>query len=264
VSISRAAVVVAVQELQALHSLLKFSRTHHKRCTMPSFVDAIPLHDDQNPCYCPIDAFTFIQTLRRRPLLDGSDEHELRASFTSRLLQKSADEELLDALHTNYNNSVSCFDYSLSSTVEGAYTVSPWKRGNGYIQTPDLFISNRSMSIQQHHSMKRKWRDESLDSITFSNLRSKRGRSDDIVNHDSFELSGKADKIRYSCVDYRFSPTAHTLPSTASTSQDTEDLLERIQALEGVSESANQCTPVYGSIQPNYMVLALGRRLLAA
>lgn len=186
---------------------------------MPDF--SLFVSDDHNPFYCPDQGSTaFIQTLRHRFSSNASHEHELRASFTRSLLYKS-DSNDYENLCPHYDP-----DYSTTDTTS---MHSHWDRSEEYISSPGGFTS---VITDRCSSNKRKRCAE-----TFSDLEGpiKRERSEDYVNYDSFELSGKADKIRYSYpeIPFPFSPPHLALASMNLARDDTDSLVERITDLEG-------------------------------
>lgn len=182
------------------------------------------LSDDNNPFYCPDQSSTaFIQTLRHKLSSDNFQEHELRASFNRSLLHKSADDENLFPQYTR--------GYSV---IEDAYMHS-WDQSDEYRSSPGVFTSVIADNLVRLCSSNKRKRCVE----TFSDFEGpiKRGRSHDYVNYDSFELSGKADKICYSYpeIPYPFSPPHLALASMSLARNNADSLVERITDLEGTS-----------------------------
>jgi hypothetical protein len=166
---------------------------------------SLPLADDHNPFYCPEqDAEAFLKSLRHTGSV-WEDEHELRDSFNSSLLQDSG--EFLD-------------DFSMSSDNYSTVAISPWNRDACFMYTPSPSVLPRGPKHERCPDI-------------FSDLEGStmHGLSDDYVNCDSFELSGKAEKFRYSYPELTYSPPNLAL---ASMNLAEEDLVEKVVDLEGV------------------------------
>ncbi|KAF9818789.1 hypothetical protein IEO21_02569 [Rhodonia placenta] len=168
-----------------------------------------PIVDDQNPFYCPaITAVAFLESLRHQlrdappPYSRSPEGHDI--SFAERLDQ-SVDEKdlyrLLFRFHPHQSHDLdhnSSVDSSLSAPAYGHSTPVPVPQS---VASPAGPVKVRA---------KRK-RSRSCD--TFSGLLAppKRERSLQSVNDSSFELSAKAERLRYfkGSADALFSPASH-------------------------------------------------------
>jgi len=166
-----------------------------------------PIIDDQNPLYCPaLTAVAFLETLRHHIRSEGHSyrSNEPVTSFAERLDQSMDEKDLYRLL---YRPLPPTDDGSESSSeLNSIFSVPAWEHS-----TP----APRSIRRVAHPKppapkVKRK-RSSSSDAFNTLLGPPKRERSSQSVNDSSFELSAKAERLRYfrDATDALFSPHDH-------------------------------------------------------
>lgn len=200
----------------------------------------IPLVDEENPLYCPsLPAVSFLESIRRQlhenrgtsrentpELSPDHEDHYLLPSFT-RLLDKSLTEDDLLELRYNPGQPKTLLGDDSGDTSVGSILQSAMFRGFG---SSASYVASVSDSVSKQDEC----------STSFSDLLgpAKRERSLLSVNENSFELSGKADRIQYfargsspSDEHIRRFPLVHALGNGWRARAD--ELQEKISRLEG-------------------------------
>lgn len=184
-----------------------------------------------NPFYCSVNAATFLRNLRLGLTLHRhSQDHHLRQSFASCLLRECGDLELvapgadghvLTDLSTSYLNAPK-LPLILTDDFLTTHNDRFWIPGS----SPSPPVSPlTSSSIDARKKL--------LDD--YSDLRgaSLWTKSSDGVNCGSFELSGKADKIKFSVPGLVYSPADPVLNKYNPQDTRVDSLVTRVQELEG-------------------------------
>jgi len=187
-----------------------------------------------NPFYCSVDAATFLRNLRLRLALHRhSQDHHLRRSFAACLLRE-------------------CGDLGLFAPESDVHVVPD--QDPPYLDAPKLpLIPTQTEDFLTTHT-DRLWIPVSPPSPPASPLSSSstdarqklpgdwsdlRGaslwaKSSDDVNCGSFELSGKAEKIKFSVPSLVYSPVDPLLDRYHPQETGVDNLVARIQELEGL------------------------------
>ena len=187
-----------------------------------------------NPFYCSVDAATFLHNLRLRLGLHGdAHDHHLRHSFATCLLRE-------------------CGDLGFFASESDALVVA--EQGLPYLDAPELpLIPTQTEDFLMTHT-DRLWIPVSSPSPPASPLSSSstdarqkllgdwsglRGaslwaKSSDDVNCGSFELSGKAEKIKFSVPSLVYSPVDPVLDRYHPQETRVDGLVARVQELEGL------------------------------
>ena len=182
-----------------------------------------------NPFYCSVDAATFLHNLRLRFALHRhSHDHHLRHSFASCLLREYGDFKLFEpeaGMHTvaaEQNLSIPYFDAPKLPLIP-TYSDRHW-----------IPVSSPSPPVSPLTSSSSDARQKLLDN--YSDLRDAIlwAKSSDDVNCGSFELSGKADKIKFSVPAPAYSPVEPALGRYNTQETRVDGLVARVQELEGL------------------------------
>lgn len=179
--------------------------------------------EDCNPFYCSVDAATFLHNLRLRLALHRhSHDHHLRHSFASCLLRECSDLEFFApgaGVHmvVTEQNPLTSEDFLMTHTDR------LW-----------IPVSSPSPPASPFTSSSTNARQKLLDD--YSDLRgaSLWAKSSDYVNCGSFELSGKADKIKFSVPGLIHSPVEPVLDRHNLQETRVDSLVARVQKLEGL------------------------------
>lgn len=206
----------------------------------------IPTTDVDNPFYCPsVPAALFLSSVRSRlrhanrdaghhsldytPELTDTSIQEPFSSFAEILERSICEDDLLELLYRpgNHSNSLAGTDNSsFTSICPGMHRTASFL-DHGFLSS---FGKRRSQSLEH--------------STTFSDfsdfaLPAKRERSIVDINETSFELSAKAEKIRFfpqkrvPSSDDTLALTAHHVPGGGKNIESDSRLITRIRALEG-------------------------------
>ena len=187
-----------------------------------------------NPFYCSVDAATFLHNLRLRLALhQHSHDHHLRHSFASCLLREYGDLELFapgSGVHIAPERDLSHLDASKLSLI-------PTQTEDFLVTHTDRLwipVSSPSPPATLLSSSSTSAREKLLDE--YSDLRDATlwVKSSDDVNCGSFELSGKADKIKFSVPGLVYSPVDPVLDIYNPQESGADGLVARIQELEGL------------------------------
>lgn len=189
-----------------------------------------------NPFYCSVDAATFIHKLRLKVALHRhSHDHHLRHSFALCLLRECGDLGFFAPgadLHvaTEQNLSVPHTDAPKLSLI-------PMQADDFLMTHADRLwipVSSPSPPASPFTSSSTNIRQKLLGG--YSDLRgtSLWAKSSDDVNCGSFELSGKADKIKLSASGLVYSPVVPALDRYNSQETRVDGLVARVQELEGL------------------------------
>ena len=188
-----------------------------------------------NPFYCSVDAATFLHNLRLGLALHRHSQDHLRHSFASCLLRECSDLEFLATgagVHVATERDLSesyldapklpliptqADDFLMTHADRHRITVSP-------PSPPASSLTSSSIDARQ------KLRDD------YSDLRGTTlwAKSSDDVNRGSFELSGKADKIKFSVPGLVYSPADPVLNRYTPQETRVDGLIARVQRLEGL------------------------------
>jgi hypothetical protein len=204
----------------------------------PSAYTGLMLVSDEgyNPFYCSVDAATFLHNLRLKLALHRhSHDHHLRHSFASCLLRECGDLDFFAPgvdLHaaTEQNLSISHLDAPKLPLI--------LTQADDFLMTHAdrlwIPISSPSPPASPFTSSSTSVRQKLLDD--YSDLRgtSLWAKSSDDVNYRSFELSGKADKIKFSVPGLFYSPVEPALGRYRSRGAGAGGLVARVQELEGL------------------------------
>lgn len=189
-----------------------------------------------NPFYCSVNAATFLRNLRLGLALHRhSQDHHLRHSFASCLLRECGDLEFLAHgadVHVpterdipTYYHDVPKLPLILTQADDFLMT-----------HTDRLWIpmSSPSPPVSPLTSSSTDARKKLLGD--YSDLRgtSMLAKSSDDVNCGSFELSGKADKIKFSVPGLVYSPADPVLNRYNPQDTRVDSLVTRVQELEGL------------------------------
>ena len=186
-----------------------------------------------NPFFCSVNAATFLRNLRLGlALRRHSQDHHLRQSFSSCLLRECGDMESLTLgadVHVPAERDVSFLDASklpLILTQADDFLMTHTDRLWMPMSSPSPPASPlTSSSIDARRKL--------LDG--YSDLRgtSLWAKSSDDINYGSFELSGKADKIKFSVPGLVYSPADPVLDRYNPQDTRVGTLVARVQDLEG-------------------------------
>ena len=201
-------------------------------CTGPMLVS----DEGYNPFYCSVDAATFLHNLRLKFAPHRhSHDHHLRHSFTSCLLRECGDLEFFTSgadLHVAAERNL-----SMSHLDAPKLPLIPTQANDFLMTHADRFwipVSSPSPPASPFTSSSTDARQKLLGD--YSDLRgtSLWAKSNDDVNCRSFELSGKADKIKFSVPDLVYSPVEPALDRYNSQETRVERLVARVRELEGL------------------------------
>lgn len=189
-----------------------------------------------NPFYCSVDAATFLHNLRLGLALHRhSQDHHLRHSFASCLLRECGDLELLppgtDA-HTAMER-----DFSTSYLNVPKFPLIPTQTDDFLMTHTDrhwILVSSPSPPASSLTPSSTDAKQKLLDD--YGDLRGTTlwAKSSDGVNCGSFELSGKADKIKFSVPGLVYSPADPVLNRYNPQETRVDSLVARVQELEGL------------------------------
>jgi len=204
----------------------------------PSVCTQLMLVSDEgcNPFYCSVDAATFLHNLRLKLALHRhSHDHHLRHSFASCLLRECGGLDFFAPgadLHfvTERNPSISHLDapkLPLITTQADDFLMTHADR----LWIP---VSSPSPPASPFTSSSTNVRQKLLGD--YSDLRgtSLWAKSSDDVNRGSFELSGKAEKIKFSVPGLVYSPVEPAFDRYNSQETRVDSLVARVQELEGL------------------------------
>ena len=194
-------------------------------------------HDeDYNPFYCSIDAPTFLHNLRLGLTLHRhSQDHHLRHSFTSCLLRE-------------------CGDLEFPAPRKGAHVVPAQDPPMSYLDAPKMLLIPMQADDSLMTHADRPWvpvtsasptvslfTSSSTDAgqrlpVHYKNLRGGPSwtKSSDDFNCQSFDLSGKPDKIKFSVPGLVYSPEDPALDTYNPRETRADSLVARVQELEGL------------------------------
>jgi len=189
-----------------------------------------------NPFYCSVDAATFLHNLRLRLALHRhSHDHHLRHSFASCLLRECGDIVIFAPgvdvhIATEQNLSIPYIDapkFPLIPTQADDFLTT---------HTDQLWIpvSSPSSPASPLSSSSTNARQKLLEGYSDFRGASLWAKSSDAVNCGSFELSGKADKIKFSVPGLVYSPADHVLGRYNPQEARVDSLVARVQELEGL------------------------------
>ena len=191
-----------------------------------------------NPFYCSVDAATFLRNLRLGLALHRhSQDHHLRQSFASCLLRECGDLELLAPGADVHVPTVQSLSSSYGDVPKLPLILA---QADDFLTTHTdrlwIPVSSPSPPTSPLTSSSIDARRKLLDG--YSDLRgaSLWAKSSDGVNRGSFELSGKADKIKFSLPGLVYSPADLVLNRFApqDTRLELDSLVARVQELEGL------------------------------
>jgi len=188
-----------------------------------------------NPFYCSVDAATFLHNLRLRLTLHRhSHDHHLRHSFAACLLRECGDLGF----------------FAPESDVhvvpeQGLLHLSSPKLPLIPTQTEDFLMTHTDqlwIPVSSPSPPASPFSSSSIDDARqklpgdWSDLRgaSLWAKSSDDVNCGSFELSGKAEKIKFSVPNLVYSPVDHVLDRYHPQETRVDSLVARVQELEGL------------------------------
>jgi hypothetical protein len=186
-----------------------------------------------NPFYCSVNAATFLRNLRLGLALHRhSQDHHLRQSFASCLLRECGDLEFLAPGE----------DMRVPAEPDLSYLDAPklpliLTHADDFLMThaDRLWIpmSSPSPPASPLTSSSTDARQKLLDG--YSDLRDATlwAKSNDDVNCRSFELSGKADKIKFSVPGLVYSPADPVLDKFNPHDTRVDGLVARVRELEG-------------------------------
>jgi len=189
-----------------------------------------------NPFYCSVDAATFLHNLRLKLTLHRHPhDHHLRHSFASCLLRECGDLGFFAPgadLHVATEQSL-----SISHLDAPKLPLIPTKADDFLMTHADRLwipVSSPSPPGSPFTSSSTNARQKLLGN--YSDLRgtSLWAKSSDDVNCGSFELSGKADKIKFSVPGLVYSPVEPALDRYNPQETKADSLVARVQELEGL------------------------------
>lgn len=208
-----------------------------------------PLVDEENPLYCPsVSAVAYLQSIRSqthseskrrkqpsgKPKSNSSSrilDDQLLQSFTS-VLDRSLDEHDLAELLFAYNRTGGEPIESSGSSAGSLSTLSFWSQQKVACET-------RKTKGMDSSSVSR--RSEVHVSSGFNDLQgsSRRGKSSVSINDHSFDLSAKADRLRYFAQNFGNSPYDGRLHQNGGNGYQyqisgTNSLKRKIRNLEGL------------------------------
>ena len=190
--------------------------------------------EDCNPFYCSVDAATFLHNLRLRLALHRhSHDHHLRHSFASCLVRECGDLGFFApgaGVHVASEQDSSFLDPS-------AFPLIPTHTDDFLMTHTDRLwipLSSPSPPASPLSSSSTDAEQKLLDG--YSDLRgaSLWAKSSDGVNCGSFELSGKAEKIKFSVPGLVYSPVIPARDRHNPQETKVDGLVTRIQELEGL------------------------------
>ena len=189
-----------------------------------------------NPFYCSVDAATFLHNLRLRLALHRhSHDHHLRHSFASGLLRECSDLEFFAPradvhVTTERSLSMSCLDAPKLPLI-------PTQADDFLLTHTDRLwipVSSPSPPASPFTSSSSNARQKLLDGYSGLRGASLWAKSSGGVNCGSFELSGKADKIKFSVPGLVYSPAEAVLDRYNPQETRVDSLALRVQELEGL------------------------------
>ena len=188
-----------------------------------------------NPFYCSVDAATFLHNLRLRLTLHRhSHDHHLRHSFAACLLRECGD----------VGSFVPESDVYIVPEQDPPHLDAP-KLPLIPTQTEDFLMTHTDqlwIPVSSLSPPASPLSSTSTDDVRqkllgdWSDLRgaSLWAKSSDDVNCGSFELSGKAEKIKFSVPNLVYSPVDHVLDRCHPQETRVDSLVARVQELEGL------------------------------
>lgn len=189
-----------------------------------------------NPFYCSVDAATFFHSLRLRLALHRhSHDHHLRHSFASRLLRECGD---LESFAPGAGVHVATEQRPLISYHDAPKLPLIPTQADDFLMTHTdrlwIPVSSPSPPASPLTSSSTNARQKLLDG--YSDLRgaSLWAKSSDGINCGSFELSGKADKIKFSAPGLVYSPADPVIDRYGPQGTRVGGLVARVQELEGL------------------------------
>jgi hypothetical protein len=187
-----------------------------------------------NPFYCSVDAATFLHNLRLRlALRRHSHDHHLRHSFASCLLRECDDLGIFASgptMHGRPGENLAYLDASKLPLI-------PTQADDFLMTHADRFwipVSPPSPPASPFSSSSTDVRQKLLDDYSDLGGASLWAKSSDDVNYGSFELSGKAEKIKFSVPGLVYSPADPVLDRYDLQETRAQSLVARIQGLEGL------------------------------
>lgn len=211
--------------------------------------DESTVTDASNPFYCPsLPASVFLDSIRRKirhsdqgisddsldrtPELTNSSNEEIFPSFTQLLDQSLCDEDLLELL---YQPDERLLDSSGDNCNSSLASTCPRRPRGG----PSMLDRDGVFTLGQ--TLARSSTDSPRLSHGFSDfaLPARREMSVVDVNNSSFELSAKAEKLRYFVQKMPLSPEESParkryIPGDCKSIKSRDGLIARIRALEGI------------------------------
>ena len=192
--------------------------------------------EGRNPFYCSVDAATFLHNLRLRLSLHRhSHDHHLRHSFASCLLRECGDLEFIAPgadvhVATEQDPSISYLDAPKLPLI-------PTQADDFLMTHTDRLwipVSSPSPPASPFTSSSIDARQKLLGDYTDLRGTSLWAKSSDDINCGSFELSGKADKIKFSVPGLMYSPVDHMLDRYNPQEARVDSLVARVRELEGL------------------------------